>query len=95
MITITGGNGNSLQTAITILGAENNLTGIETEYKIIGKEWKVLVQILHETEDNFYDKLIVQDAAGTKKEIWFDITDFYGKWAEGDLTRLCASINKT
>ena len=94
MITITGGNGNSIQSAIIILGAENNLDGISAEYKIIGKEWKVLVQTLHETDDNFYDKLIVQDAAGTIKEIWFDITDFYGKWKEGDLTRLCAEINK-
>ena len=95
MITIKGGDGTTRQSAIKILGAKNNLAGIETEYKIIGKEWKVLVQALHETDDNVYDKLIVQDAAGTVKEIWFDITDFYGKWKEGDLARLCAGINKT
>ena len=95
MITIKGGNGTTLESAIKILGAENNLAGIETEYKIIGKEWKLLQQELHETDDNFYDKLIIQNAAGSVTEIWFDIKDFYGKWNEGDLTRLCARINKT
>ena len=88
MITIKGGNGTTLQSAITILGASNNLDGISAEYKIIGKKWKLLQQELHEHDDNYYDKLIVQDAAGTVKEIWFDITDFFGKWKEGDLTRL-------
>ena len=88
MITIKGGNGTTRESAIKILGADNNLDGISAEYKIIGKEWKLLTQELHEHEDNIYDKLIVQNAAGSVKEIWFDITDFFGKWKEGDLTRL-------
>ena len=95
MITITGGNGNSLESAIKIIGAANNLVGIETEYQIIGKEWKLLRQELHEKGNNKYDRLIIQNEHGFVTEIWFDITDFYGKWNEGDLTRLCAGINKT
>ena len=88
MISIKGGNGNSLESAITILGASNNLDGISAEYKIIGKEWKLVRQELHEKGDYKYDRLIIQNEQGFVTEIWFDITDFYGKWNEGDLARL-------
>jgi len=70
-----------IHNAIKIIGAKNNWEGVETEYKLVEKmNCKVLEQMLIHEDDHSYDCLTLQDTDGKVTELWFDITDFFGKW---------------
>ena len=69
-----------------MFGAKNEWSGVDAEYKllsiifkIIKKEWELLVQYLIEDSGKFYDKLVLQDEDGKVSVIYFDVTDFFGK----------------
>lgn len=87
MIRYTQGDGTCKSNAIKIVGAKNNWDGVAAEYalirsifQILHKKWELLFQeLIHENERN-YDRLVLRDEDGKISEIWFDITDFYGKW---------------
>jgi len=80
MIRYINGDGTSLQEAIKIVGAKNEQEGIDAEYSIIEKlNCTVLGQTLIHEGDFSYDKLDLEDKDGNTMEIWFDITEFYGR----------------
>jgi len=87
MITYTKGNGTSKRSAIKIIGAHGEFDGIDSEYnlvslifKIIKKNWVLLQQELYlEDGGRAYDRLIIEDSDGKVSEIWFDVTEFFGK----------------
>ena len=86
MITYTKGNGTSKQSAIKIIGARGEFDGVDAEYRflylifsIIKKDWTVLQQELYVEGDRAYDRLVVEDEDGKVSEVWFDISDFFGK----------------
>jgi hypothetical protein len=76
--------GESIENAITI-NSSNTLMGIAEEYRHIevmygkrDKDWILLEQNLLRIDQKSYDKIIIQ-TDGLKKEIFFEITSFFGK----------------
>lgn len=81
MIQYKGGSGRSEEEAVIILGAENELEGVNAEYGYIQSlhtEFELDPQTFLEKGNKRYDILTVKLPGGAKKNIWFDITDFYG-----------------
>jgi hypothetical protein len=81
----SGGNGESLETAI-IIGAKSTSTGVPAEYDyIIGKHgpanvrWKLISQRLRESAGRDYDILNIELDNGEKRSYYFDITEFFCK----------------
>jgi len=82
MIEYKGGDGTSQEQAIKIVGAKNEREGVDAEYSLIERimeEYTVLLQEVLCEEYKSYDRLVLQDVNGNEYEIWFDITEFYGK----------------
>ena len=82
MIQYKGGSGSSEQEAVIILGAESELEGVDAEYEFIQSlhtEFELDSQTFLEKRNKKYDILTVKLPGGSKKDIWFDITDFYGR----------------
>ena len=86
MITYKGGNGLDTKEAVIIIGAKDELEGIDGEYiwleEKYGKqdfEWELIDQEFIDLDIIKYDLLKIKFQNGEIKEFWFDITDFYGK----------------
>jgi hypothetical protein len=80
-----GRSGESTEEAI-IIRADNTAEGIRREYQWLertfgarGVDWQLVVQVLLHDADRYYDMLRIRLADGTEKEIYFDITTFFGK----------------
>jgi hypothetical protein len=81
-ITFGGGDGTSPETAIVILGAEGSSDGVASEYDWIGKMRpgaQILEQALIQNGERFYDAITIR-VGGADEVIYFDITDFFGKY---------------
>jgi hypothetical protein len=82
MIQYKGGDGSSKEQAIIILGAANETAGVDAEYDYLESKYGVF-EIESQTyigdKDKSYDVLNIKLADGIREEIWFDITNFYGK----------------
>jgi len=82
MIQYKGGNGSSKGKAVIILGVESELEGVDAEYDYLQRkfgDFELNNQTFIGEEDKKYDLLSIKLSDGTKKEIWFDISDFYGR----------------
>ena len=82
MIQIKGGNGSTKEKAIRIIGADTELQGIDVEFNYMeGKVgyFEIESQAFLDEGDKKYDCMNVVGVTGNKKELWFDITDYYGK----------------
>ena len=78
--------GESIEDAI-IIHAPNSRIGVAKEYEWVRKhfgqpnvDWILGFQQLLDEGDRFYDLLHIRLADGTEKDIYFDITDFFGKF---------------
>ncbi|MFX1564298.1 MAG: hypothetical protein ACFFDP_13425 [Promethearchaeota archaeon] len=73
---------------IQISGVSTNIEAIKAEYECLtqryGKrrvDWKLERQALIKTPDGrMCDALYIELADGTKVEVWFDITPYFGKY---------------
>ena len=86
MITYQGGSGLETKDAIIIKGAKDELEGIEGEYIWFEEKFgeqdvmcELVDQEFIDAGDIKYDILKIKFPNGEVKEIWFDITDFYGR----------------
>lgn len=86
MIQYKGGNGTTKQEAVMILGAENEMEGVEAEYNWLEKkygeenvEWEINLQELVDEGNKQYDILRIKLLNSEIKEVWFEITEFYGR----------------
>jgi len=86
-ITFKGGPGDTLKTAVVILGAPNSRVGISAEYYFLEKvfgpqnvDWKLDRQSVLRDQGKVYDRMEIELKSGGKKTIFFDITDFFGKF---------------
>ena len=82
MISYKGGNGFTQQEAIIILGAINESEGVDAEYDYLDSkygEYELVSQVFIGDANKQYDFLRIRLPDDTEKELWFDITDFYGK----------------
>ena len=84
--TFGGGDGSSVEEAITISGISDNVQGVGAEYAYLeqllgprGSRWNVKQQRLMAREDRYYDVLTVLLPDGMQRELFFDITEFFGK----------------
>lgn len=86
-ITYEGGDGRALEGAIAIRGAPNCLAGVAAEYAYLerafgqqGRDWQLERQVLHVVEGRPYDEMRIRLADGTEETLYFDLSDFFGKW---------------
>ncbi|MBN2464600.1 hypothetical protein JXD38_03120 [candidate division WOR-3 bacterium] len=73
--------------AVAIHGAKDSIVGIGAEYVYLshkfgwrGRDWTLELQAAGETDGRRWDKMVVKLADGTMKTLYFDITEFFGKW---------------
>ena len=81
MISYKGGNGTTKQDAIVVL-VTNETEGVDAEYDYLDNkygEYELVSQEFIGEADRQYDLLKIKLVDGTKKEVWFDITEFYGR----------------
>lgn len=84
MVRVSGGDGSSLENAIIISDCDN-MEGVDQEYLEIRKrfgKFKLILQSLLNHEGRMVDKLELELENGRKIEVYFDITDFFGKGFE-------------
>jgi len=77
-----GGTGRSFENAIVIKRAPNNVIGVFAEGLWVNMnypEWEKSSQALISDNDKHYDVITYSTPKGMKK-LYFDITDFFGKW---------------
>ena len=86
MIKISGGDGSTQEDAVIILNARDETEGVDAEYNYLddtlGKEnvcWKLVFQHLIDDGDKQYDILNIIFTNGEIINMWFNISDFYGK----------------
>ena len=85
LVTYKGGNGSFKEEAVIILGASDEVEGVDAEYVWIenkfGEEivqWELVDQELIDEDNRQYDILKIKFKNSNVQEFWFDITDFYG-----------------
>jgi hypothetical protein len=86
-ITFSNNNGESIDDAIIILNAQTDLEGVDAEYyyleKMFGKkgtDWNLDHQSLANEDGVYYDTLDITLTDGRTLTIYFNITDFFGKF---------------
>lgn len=80
-ITFSGGDGSSVETAV-IIKAPNNYLGVRGEFDWIKRNcpgWKLEVQSVLKGGGKIYDKMYFITPEGRRTNLFFDVTDFYGK----------------
>jgi len=85
-IVFEGGGGGSPDTAVIIKGAKDSIVGLAAEYYYLemkyGRQnvkWKLIGQNLLHKRSSHLDLLRIQFLDGSQQEIYFDITEFFGK----------------
>jgi hypothetical protein len=81
-ITYSGGDGSSFEKAVVIHGASEQ-TGVDAEYDYLAKHFPGYhqgKQSLRSHEKHRYDVLEFTTANGATMTMYFDITEFFGKF---------------
>jgi hypothetical protein len=86
-VKIAGGDGLTIENAV-IITAKSETTGIAAEYDFIGSKygarnvaWQVLSQAVQNKKSKIYDVITIKLAKNDEKlDVYFDITNFYGKF---------------
>jgi hypothetical protein len=81
-ISYSGGDGTSVKTAIIINGAKNEWDGVKAENKWLSVKlpgYEKISQSLFHKSNHAYDRIEVKLPNGIKRDVYFDITGFYGK----------------
>ena len=82
MIQYKGGSGSSKEQAIIIIGAESELEGVDAEYDYLDSnfgEYEFLSQEFIGETDKQFDLLRIKLPDCMEREVWFDISGFYGR----------------
>jgi hypothetical protein len=82
-ITFEGGDGSSMEQAVVIKGAKDSEEGIDAEAKWVKKvhgKWTKDRQALLDQNGKKYDRIEYTTPKGEKMTVYFDITDFFGKF---------------
>jgi len=81
-----GGDGTSFENAV-IIKAKTTSEGISKEYMFISmfygnrdKDWELIMQSLQEHNNKSFDVIEIKLKNGEVKEVFFDITNFFGKF---------------
>jgi len=86
MARFVGNTGQSMEDAVVILDARTTAEGIAAEYKhleaLFGKrniDWRLHRQTLAKANGRHYDVMTVEISPTDFRDVYFDITDFFGK----------------
>lgn len=74
-------NGSTPENAI-IIRAPNEKIGVDVEYQWLEREspgYRLEQQLLIKMGDQYFDELRTIDMRGRRKNVYFDITNFFGK----------------
>ena len=74
--------GSNYENAI-VIKAKNETAGVAAEYKWLREKYpghKLIQQSLSSEGKKHYDIMKIQTKDGEEKSIYFDITNFFGKW---------------
>jgi len=77
-----GGDGSSMEKAV-IIKARNEQVGVDAEYAWLAKKYpgyKMTRQSLMRDKGKKYDMLEIKTTDGKQLEVYFDITDYFGKF---------------
>lgn len=84
-IIFAGGSGDSREEAIVIKNVANHRAGVDAEYLYLEERfgerdihWRLAMQALL-TGDKRVDRLTIELTDGTTQNIYFDISEFFGK----------------
>lgn len=78
-----GGDGSSVEQAVIIRNAKNEEEGVDAESRWIRKVhpgWRKGNQALLNVKGRSYDQIEYETPAGKSRTIYFDITEFFGKF---------------
>lgn len=78
-----GGNGESVAEAIVIKGVNDAAIGVSSEYYWLRENmpgWTVVGQGLVTKGRRAYDAMTVRSESGEERTIYFDISEFYGRF---------------
>jgi hypothetical protein len=85
LVAFSGGPGDTAETAV-VIQAETTPLGTIAEYlyieKVCGRrdeDWKQILQAVKGMNGKMYDFHIIEMKDGSRRELWFDITSFYGR----------------
>jgi len=81
-VSFAGGDGTSIEKAVVILGA-TEATGVHAEYEWLDSHypgWKGHDQALANAGKKVYDVMNFTLPDGSKHTVFFDITDYFGKY---------------
>lgn len=85
-LVVTGGPGDTLQTAIVIKKTPRGLSAAGAEYVLLGKwfgerqkQWTLKSQTLLQQEGRTYDAYEVVLADGSEKRLFFDVTEWLSR----------------
>jgi hypothetical protein len=81
-VSFAGGDGTTIEKAVVILGA-TEATGVEAEYQWLASHypgWKGVDQSLVNGDKKVYDVMNFTLPDGSKHTVFFDITDYFGKY---------------
>ena len=86
-IKFAGGPGDSPDNAVIIKGAPNSVAGIQAESRYLqqrfGQEnnkWRMFKKDLIQTDGKTFEVITIEMAGGAKRDIYFDISGFFGKY---------------
>ena len=85
-ITFKGGPGDKPENAVVILGASNSFAGIAAEYNYLRQkfgrrnvDWNLVRQSVLQQQGKVYDRMDLDLKDGSRKTVFFDIGEFFGK----------------
>ncbi len=82
-ITYAGGDGSSCEASVKIIGAKGENDGVDAEYLWIRQRFpgaNVLSQTISDCRGHKTDTLTIGTTPDGTKKVYFDISDFYGKF---------------
>ncbi|MGC4067010.1 MAG: hypothetical protein QM784_20715 [Polyangiaceae bacterium] len=78
-----GGSGDSCATAVRIQGVDDERTGVQAEHAWLSQHYPghtVDSQALIDCGGKKADQIAITTANGAKKDVFFDISEFFGKY---------------
>src|SRR5262245_19560383 len=85
-ITYSGGDGETMEEAVIIQGANNDLVGTLAEFQWLAEEfgqkdvdWRLETHSHGRMNEKEIDTIVLRLASGTRKTIYFDVTESFGK----------------
>lgn len=86
-ITFEGGPGDIINSAVIIWGASDHIAGVLGEYQFLAAkfgrrdiDWEVVSQTLLIHDHRKYDQMEIKLSDGSQQIVFFDISEFFGKW---------------